>query len=96
MVEETAEEYQTGQEELIKKELSHIGWVTNIIEGKAEVERVLFRCPEFVLLPDFKYSDLTKTENMHLLCIFADEKLNSIRDLRGEHLDLLLRVKTEI
>lgn len=34
---ETIEDYNKTKDELLKKELGHIGWVTNIIEGKAEV-----------------------------------------------------------
>ena len=89
LYEESAEEYSATREALLEKELGHIGWVQNIMDGKAEVERVLFRNENFVVLPDFKFANLEETESLHLLVIFADQKLCSIRDLTGDHVELL-------
>ena len=58
MYEETAEEYLSNRDSLLEKELLHIDWVRNIVEGKAEVERVLFKNEDFVILPDFKFANL--------------------------------------
>lgn len=37
VVKETAHEYKLAEEQVLKKELTHVDWVKNIIEGKAEV-----------------------------------------------------------
>jgi m7GpppX diphosphatase len=77
----------------LKKELAHIQWVLNIIEGKTEVERVLFRCEEFVIAQDFKWADIKDVDNMHLTIIFSDPQLHSLRDLRGHHVPCLEKVE---
>ena len=96
LYEESAEEYSATREALLEKELGHIGWVQNIMDGKAEVERVLFRNENFVVLPDFKFANLEETESLHLLVIFADQKLCSIRDLTGDHVGLLQSAQKQI
>lgn len=59
LVLETADEYRQGEEQLLAKELGHLGWVRNILEGKAEQERVLLSSKDYVILPDFKFSVMT-------------------------------------
>ena len=80
---ESGEEYAARKEEILKKELAHIQWVNNIIEGKSEAERVLYKDQDFLVVPDFKYTDLTEIKKLHLMALFSDPKLNSLRDLTG-------------
>lgn len=96
IIRQTAEEYEAKKEALLKKELSHIQWVVNILEGKSEQERVLFRDNQFVIVPDFKCSNLKDVGNLHLMVIFSDPELHSIRELRGEHADLLEAAASQV
>jgi m7GpppX diphosphatase len=93
---ETGEDYANKEEETLKRELAHIQWVNNIIEGKSEAERVVFKCPDYLIVPDFKYTDLKETKKLHLMALFSHPKLHSIRDLTGEHAPLLESVRATI
>ena len=53
---ESANEYLQNSASLLEKELKHLGWVENIIQGKSEADRVLYKCQQFVILPDFKFT----------------------------------------
>jgi hypothetical protein len=57
--------------------------VHNIVEGKSEVERVLFRNDDFLVVPDFKYTDFKETKKLHLMALFVSPKLHTLRDLTG-------------
>ncbi|KAL0575914.1 hypothetical protein V5O48_006060 [Marasmius crinis-equi] len=69
-------------------------WVTEILEGRAEQDKVLFSSPEFVILPDMKW-DLHTVGSLYLVAIIHDPKLRSLRDLRGEHVELLKSIRDE-
>lgn len=43
LVKQSAQSYQIHQQEMLQKELAHIDWVHNIIEGRAEADRVLLK-----------------------------------------------------
>lgn len=66
------------------------------MEGKSEVERVLYKCEDFLMVPDFKFADLNELDKLHLNVLFSDPKLHSLRDLSGQHLPLLQKVRTAI
>jgi m7GpppX diphosphatase len=53
----------------------------------------LIQNEKYTILPDFKFADLTDISSLHLLVIFADKELCSIRDLRENHIDLLEEVR---
>lgn len=76
------------------KYLKILQWVYNILEGKSEAERVVFKesDPEvgFVLLPDLKWDG--SKETLYLLAIVQKHDIKSIRDLTEEHLPLLKNI----
>ena len=67
----------------------------NILEKKAEVERVVFEDSDpvtgFVLLPDLKW-DQKQMENMYLVAICHTQGIKSLRDLDSSHLPLLKNI----
>ena len=70
-------------------------WVYNILEKKAEAERVVFEDPDpvtgFVLLPDLKW-DQKQLENLYLVAICHAHGIKSLRDLNKSHLPLLKNI----
>ena len=75
--------------------LSLFQWVYNILEKKAEVERVVFEDSDpvtgFVLLPDLKWNQ-KQMENMYLVAICHARGIKSLRDLNQSHLPLLKNI----
>ena len=67
----------------------------NILEKKAEVERVVFEDSDpvtgFVLLPDLKWNQ-KQMENMYLVAICHVRGIKSLRDLNQSHLPLLKNI----
>lgn len=73
-------------------------WVYNILEKKAEVERIVFEDEDpvngFVLLPDIKW-DQKQLENLYLVAICHKHGIKSLRDLDRSHLPLLKNILTK-
>ena len=69
--------------------------MTNILEHKAEADRIIYedRDPDtgFLLLPDLKWNEQQVTD-LHLTAIVLQKELYSLRDLRREHLPLLKNI----
>ncbi len=67
----------------------------NILEGRSEVERVVYNDPDpdvgFVLLPDMKW-DQGILENLYMLAVVHKRGILSLRELNAEHLPLLRNV----
>ena len=67
-------------------------WVYNILEKKAEEERLVFEDPDpetgFVMLPDMKW-DGKQVDNLYLIAICHKRDIKSLRDLTQDHLPLL-------
>lgn len=67
----------------------------NILEKKAEVDRIVFEDPDpktgFILLPDFKWNQ-KQVDDLYLIAICRQRGVKSLRDLRAEHLPLLLNI----
>lgn len=95
LVEETAEDYQSITLPYIQKQSFSIQWVYNILEKKAEADRILYEDPDpqvgFLLLPDFKW-DQKQVDDLYLLAIVHQRNIKSLRDLKSEHLPLLQNV----
>ena len=76
--------------------LFSLQWVYNILDKKAEVERVVFEDVDpatgFVLLPDLKW-DQKQLENMYLVAICHAHGIKSLRDLNRAHLPLLKNIQ---
>ena len=72
-------------------------WVYNILDGKAEKDRVIYQDPDpeigFVLLPDFKW-DQSELENLHMIAIARRRGIYSVRELRLEHVSMLRNILT--
>ncbi|KAF5351572.1 hypothetical protein D9758_007223 [Tetrapyrgos nigripes] len=84
LVRETPELYKRITEPYIANfPPSRTQWVTEILSGRAEQNKILFSSPEFVILPDMKW-DLHTVGSLYLVAIVRDPSLRSLRDLRGD------------
>jgi len=66
-------------------------WVYNILDGKAEQERVLLDDPEFVVLPDLRW-DGKAIESMYVQAIVKEKNIKSLREIKHKHIELLQRI----
>ncbi len=85
-----------------KRDEGRLNWVFNIIEGRKEVEDVLYRTPlgaagdeGFLLLPDLNW-DRTTLEALHLLGIVERRDLWSLRDLKKKHVPWLRHMTAKL
>ncbi|GAV99744.1 scavenger mrna decapping enzyme [Lentinula edodes] len=70
-------------------------WVTEILAGRSEQDKVLYSSSDYIILPDMKW-DLHTTDSLYLIAIARDPTLRSLRDLRGDvHLSLLTSIRQE-
>ncbi|PFX24599.1 m7GpppX diphosphatase-like [Stylophora pistillata] len=94
-VQETPEVYKSITLPFIDEKSFSIQWVYNILEKKAEVERVVFEDNDpatgFTLLPDLKW-DQKQIENLYLVAISHRRGIKSLRDLDSSHLPLLKNI----
>ena len=84
---------------LAKREQGRLNWVWNIIDGKTEVEDVIFRTPQgrdgeegFLLLPDLNW-DRKTMESLHLLGLVERRDIWSLRDLKKKHIPWLQHMR---
>ncbi|KAM6999909.1 m7GpppX diphosphatase [Tautogolabrus adspersus] len=95
LVEETGEDYQSITLPYIQQQSFSLQWVYNILEKKAEADRVVFEDPDpkvgFVLLPDFKW-DQKQVDDLYLIALAHCRGIRSLRDLKSEHLPLLQNI----
>uniref|UniRef100_UPI0037E906CE m7GpppX diphosphatase n=1 Tax=Semicossyphus pulcher TaxID=241346 RepID=UPI0037E906CE len=95
LVEETWEDYQSITLPFIKQQSFSVQWVYNILEKKAEADRIVYEDPDpkvgFVLLPDFKW-DQKQVDDLYLIAIARHRDIRSLRDLKSEHLPLLQNI----
>ncbi|KAK7466398.1 hypothetical protein VKT23_005121 [Stygiomarasmius scandens] len=84
LVSETPELYHKITEPYISNfPPSRTQWVTEILSGRAEQNKVLFSSSEFIIIPDMKW-DLHTVGSLYLLAIVRNSNLRSLRDLRGD------------
>jgi len=69
-------------------------WVENILSGVSEQNKVLYSCPNYLILPDMKW-DLTTISSLYLVAIVQDRSIRSLRDLNRSHLGLLKSIRRE-
>jgi m7GpppX diphosphatase len=62
-------------------------WIYNIIDHLNETENILFENNNVIYIPDYKWNNDIK--NLHILGIFKDKSLYSIRELNGNHINML-------
>src|SRR6266567_3311107 len=66
--------------------------VENILTGVSESSKILYSCPEFLILPDMKW-DLKTISSLYLVAITQDRTIRSLRDLRKHHVGLLKSIR---
>ncbi|XP_060764297.1 m7GpppX diphosphatase [Neoarius graeffei] len=96
LIEETEEDYQSITLPYITSQSFSVQWVYNILEKKAEADRIVFEDPDpqvgFVLLPDFKW-DQKQLDDLYLIAIVHRRDVKSLRDLTPDHLPLLRNIR---
>jgi m7GpppX diphosphatase len=95
MIHETADAYRSeAMQDFIQVEIAKKQWIYRIIEGEKEQESVLYRCDDFIILPD---TDAFNDEAvLNWIVIFTDTALISMRCLRGEHVPVLQAIKAKV
>ncbi|KAL7937890.1 HIT-like domain-containing protein [Trichoderma chlorosporum] len=85
-----------------KREQGRLNWVFNIIEGRTEVEDVIYRTKlgeagdeGFLLLPDLNW-DRKTLEGLHLLALVERRDIWSLRDLKKKHIPWLQHIKSKV
>ncbi|XP_038555981.1 m7GpppX diphosphatase [Micropterus salmoides] len=95
LVEETGEDFQSITLPYIQKQSLSLQWVYNILEKKAEADKIVYEDPDpevgFVLLPDLKW-DQKQVDDLYLLAIAHQRDIGSLRDLTSEQLPLLQNI----
>lgn len=103
-VTETPEIYRDKVRPLMRanREEGRLNWVYNIIEGRKEVEDVIYRTPlgrdgdeGFLLLPNLHW-DRKTIDALHLLGIVERRDLWSLRDLKKKHLPWLRHMRAKL
>ncbi|OTB07506.1 hypothetical protein M426DRAFT_317814 [Hypoxylon sp. CI-4A] len=86
----------------LNREEGRLNWVFNIIEGRKEVEDVIYRTPlgrdgdeGFLMLPNLHW-DRKTIEALHLLGIVERRDIWSLRDLKKKHIPWLSHMKTKL
>ncbi|OTB14317.1 hypothetical protein K445DRAFT_75880 [Daldinia sp. EC12] len=86
----------------INREEGRLNWVYNIIEGRKEVEDVIYRTPlgrdgdeGFLMLPNLHW-DRKTIEALHLLGIVERRDIWSMRDLKKKHISWLRHMKAKL
>ncbi|KND93119.1 m7GpppX diphosphatase [Tolypocladium ophioglossoides CBS 100239] len=85
-----------------KREQGRLNWVFNIIEGKKEVEDVIYRTrlgeagdEGFLLLPDLNW-DRSTLDALHLLALVERRDIWSLRDLKKKHIPWLEHMRAKL
>ncbi|KAM6969887.1 m7GpppX diphosphatase [Aplochiton taeniatus] len=95
LVKETGEDYHSITLPYIQNQSFSVQWVYNILEKKAEADRIVYEDPDrdvgFVLLPDFKW-DQKQLDDLYLIAIVHRRDIKSLRDLTSQHLPLLRNI----
>ncbi|KAM9216954.1 m7GpppX diphosphatase [Leptosomus discolor] len=98
LLRETWEDYRNVTLPFIQSQSFSIQWVYNILEKKAEADRIIHENPDpcngFVLVPDFKW-DQNQLDDLYLVALVHPRGVKSLRDLTAEHLPLLRNVLRE-
>ncbi|XP_063292677.1 m7GpppX diphosphatase [Pelobates fuscus] len=98
LIHETGEDYKTITLPFIEAQSFSIQWVYNILDKKAESERIIHEDPDpehgFILIPDFKWNQ-KQVEDLYLIAICHPRGIKSLRDLTSDHLPLLRNILRE-
>ncbi|XP_017278595.1 m7GpppX diphosphatase [Kryptolebias marmoratus] len=95
LVEETEQDYESITLPYIQQQSFSLQWVYNILEKKAEADRIVYEDPDpelgFVLLPDLKW-DQKQVDDLYLIAVAHQRGIKSLRDVTSEHLPLLQNI----
>lgn len=85
-----------------KREAGRLNWVYNIIEGRKEVDDVIYRTElgkagdeGFLLIPDLNW-DRATLDALHLLALVERRDIWSLRDLKKKHVPWLEHMKEKL
>uniref|UniRef100_A0A671SN64 m7GpppX diphosphatase n=1 Tax=Sinocyclocheilus anshuiensis TaxID=1608454 RepID=A0A671SN64_9TELE len=94
LVEESGEDYRNLTLPYISSQSFSVQWVHNILEKKAEADRIVFEDPDpdtgFVL-----FQVGSKLQDLYLIAIVHRRDVKSLRDLTSEHLPLLTNIRSK-
>ena len=97
-IHETVDMFQKATKPYIEAKSLSQAWVCNILDGKAEQDRILFKDPGpdtgFILMPDLKW-DTSDVSALYLLAIVMRRDIHSIRDLNSSHILLLENIRSK-
>jgi hypothetical protein len=62
-------------------------WIYNIIDHKKETDTIIFEDDNIIIIPDYKWSK--DINELHILGIFKNKNLYSIRELTNDHINIL-------
>lgn len=98
LVRETGSDYRNVTLPHLESQSLSIQWVYNILDKKAEADRIVFENPDpsngFVLIPDLKWNQ-QQLDDLYLIAICHRRGIKSLRDLTPEHLPLLRNILQE-
>uniref|UniRef100_A0A4W2BN28 CMP-N-acetylneuraminate-beta-galactosamide-alpha-2,3-sialyltransferase 4 n=1 Tax=Bos indicus x Bos taurus TaxID=30522 RepID=A0A4W2BN28_BOBOX len=98
LVRETGSDYRNVTLPHLESQSLSIQWVYNILDKKAEADRIVFENPDpsdgFVLIPDLKWNQ-QQLDDLYLIAICHRRGIKSLRDLTAEHLPLLRNILRE-
>ncbi|XP_067827193.1 m7GpppX diphosphatase [Heptranchias perlo] len=98
LIHETADDYMNISTPHLNSQTFSIQWVYNILEKKAEAERIIYENPDpqngFILIPDFKWNQ-KQVDDLYLIAISHRHGVKSLRDLTAEHLPMLQNILQE-
>uniref|UniRef100_A0A8C0MCX1 m7GpppX diphosphatase n=1 Tax=Canis lupus familiaris TaxID=9615 RepID=A0A8C0MCX1_CANLF len=98
LVQETGSDYKNITLPYLESQSLSIQWVYNILDKKAETDRMVFENPDpsdgFVLIPDLKWNQ-QQLDDLYLIAICHRRGIRSLRDLTPEHLPLLRNILRE-
>ncbi|XP_078054944.1 m7GpppX diphosphatase isoform X1 [Mustelus asterias] len=98
LITETADDYKTITSPYLQSQALSLQWVYNILDNKAEVERIIYENPDpqdgFVLIPDLKWNQ-KQVDDLYLIAICKRHGVKSVRDLTAEHLPMLQNILKE-
>ncbi|XP_028416548.1 m7GpppX diphosphatase-like [Dendronephthya gigantea] len=95
LVAETPDVYKKVTLPFIKEQAVHLQWVYNILEKKAESDRIIYEDSHsehgFIVLPDLKWEQ-TQMKSLYVMAICYKHGINTLRDLNSSHLPLLKNI----
>jgi len=98
IIQESYELYKAVTEPYVTENQHSIDWVYNVLEHKAEFERITYENPHkeegFILLPDLKWDGINP-DTFYLQALPHIRGLRSLRDLTSAHLPLLKAIYSE-